>query len=225
MKAKGIPWVLVFALLAGASAPSDAPKAEAGKVLFRDAFQDTSRWTWLAGKVGHPGWYLQGPRLAYWHPYSGGKAIARGMPVVSDAVIEITMWMQALRGYGRAGVYFRWDGRNGYLLSLSKNQTLVLRRVGLLAGPVARAPLNEGWSFLDGNQAWANRLSRLKIRAVGPHLQCFVDGQLVIDVTDSAYERGRIGLDSASSYSWFGELTVREPRARVPRKELPDARN
>lgn len=202
---------MVFALLAGASAPSSGLDADAGGVLFSDTFQDTSRWSWLAGKVGHPGWYLQGQHLAYWHPYSGGKAIAKSMPVVSDAEIEVTMWMQAYRGYGRAGVYFRWDGRNGYLLSLRKDRALVLRRVGLLAGPVARARVETGWDPLEGSSGWEKRSSRLRIRAVGPRVQCYVDEKLFIDVTDSAYEQGRIGLDAASSYCWFGELTVREP--------------
>ena len=211
MKAHAFPWLIALACLGGATALSRGGEADAGRVLFRDGFVDTSQWTWLAGKVGHPGWYLQGEHLAYWHPYSVGTAIAEGMPVVSDAEIEVDMWLQVYRSHGRAGIYFRWDGRNGYLLSLSKTRRLVLQRVGLLAGPVARASVDRGWSGLEGDPGWEKRLSRIRVSARGPRLRCYVDGQVLIDVIDSAYERGRVGVSSAFSYCWFGDLSVCEP--------------
>ena len=211
MRTHKLRWLIALACVSGTTALSRGGEEDAGRVLFRDAFVDTSRWTWLSGKAGHPGWYLQEGHLAYWHPYSVGTAIAEGMPVASDAEIEVDMWLQAYRGHGRAGVYFRWDGRNGYLLSLSKARRLVLQRVGLLAGPVARASVDGGWSAQEGNPGWEKRLSRVRVRAAGPRLRCYIDGQLLIDVIDSAYEEGRVGFFSAFSHCWFGDLSVCEP--------------
>ena len=145
-------------------------------------------------------------------------------PRVTDAVIETevkvrpyvpAMWtpdakdaetMRSIRYIIGAGIVFRRKDRdNFFMFRLAGEEGLVLgKMVGGewkdLANPRVRDILQ------SDRIGFQNNLYRLKVQLNGARIQCFINGEPAIDVTDSSPTPGQVGLvtfKTAAQFDFF----------------------
>ena len=128
-------------------------------------------------------------------PMSGGR-LAFGSTAWTDVQIDVSATLNSGPGYG---VYFRSDGKasiSGYCFQYDPGlgNKFVVRKVvnGAGTAPIASAKMPAGYPIYGTPHD-------VSVSAVGDHIVCKVDGEVVLDFHDSTFASGSAGLRG-----WYG---------------------
>ncbi|MCF7816411.1 MAG: DUF1080 domain-containing protein [Kiritimatiellales bacterium] len=146
--------------------------------------------------------------LAQWTVSSGSWAVAQGELHQTNASGAHSMTLSGytasnlvmeadirLSGSGWAGLQFRKTQEadpytaSGYLAHLGSNGMVTLYKPG---GAIASA-----WSGFDPTQGFV----RVRVEAIGGHIDVYANGNLVINATDATYANGYAGLGTSNNGS------------------------
>ncbi|MBL8229684.1 MAG: hypothetical protein JNL98_14440 [Bryobacterales bacterium] len=116
-----------------------------------------------------------------------------GDPEWSDYTLEVKVRPLLLKDMG--GIVFRYHtNRHHYLFALEDGKKAVLR----LHLPIDKAFKVANWKEL-GTAPFPYETKRyytMKVETDGPKIRCYIDGKLVIEVSDSEILKGKIGISS-----------------------------
>jgi prepilin-type N-terminal cleavage/methylation domain-containing protein len=152
-------------------------------VLFNTDFDNMSGLTPLQGT-----WKVADGTLV--PPTSGGR-LAFGSTAWTDVQIDVSATLNSGPGYG---VYFRSDGKaaiSGYCFQYDPGlgNKFVVRKVvnGAETAPIASAKMPAGYPIYGTPHD-------VSVSAVGDHIVCKVDGEVVLDFRDGTFTSGSAGL-------------------------------
>ncbi len=103
------------------------------------------------------------------------------------------------------GILFRYrDGRHYYLFGFDKADQVTLRyRDG------EKGFRQDGWHELSRDRYSTNPMQsyKLRVRAFGPKIMCYIDDELIFEVKNNRYLAGKIGLFATSPVA-FHEVSI-----------------
>lgn len=186
--------------------PTPTPKPD---ILLQDDFSDPASG-WPESDNGHKWWYengefhglVKGSRYRIWLGYPG--------QVFSDFILEADARKVDGPNDGGYGLAFRIKGGdNAYVFHIAGDGNFTLfkvvegKRSDLKGRASALEAINEG-----------NSSNHLLVVNQGPHMWCYINGQLVADVMDDSHVEGEIGFalesqESADLHVAFDNIVVK----------------
>jgi type II secretion system protein G len=174
-------------------------KNTGGAILFNTDFSSMNGLTQLMGS-----WSVQNGALV---PVGAGEhRLGFGSTAWTDVALTVKAILNGGRGYG---IYYRSNNQanvSGYCFQFDPGlgNKFVVRKVtaGAESSPLATASMPSGFDVGAEHE--------IKVRAVGDHHVCYVDGIAVLDFHDSTFLSGAAGLRS-----WDGNQTVGYISAQV----------
>jgi pectate lyase len=169
--------------------------------VYADDFaEERYRWNATSGQ-----WALSGGTFAQASSTGDGRALV-GVPTTDQAVearVRQTAWSPTGTAERWAGVVARYkDASNYYYLHLRSGGTVSLRK--LVNGAItelATAPLAVS----------LNTQYTLRLEAVGNQLRGFVNGNLLLQTTDSSLDAGIGGLMTSKASAQFDDYLAYQP--------------
>jgi hypothetical protein len=212
----------IAATIAPTSVPVAAPTPSvvATKELFRDDFSTPSK-SWFTGKVDNGSIYEY---------VNGGYRIYVGADDATQSVylsgkttnVSIEVDVKRLGGPddGRFGIVCRGDGATGatgYAFAIGANNLYGIYKT------VKSTPLALAEYYLQPSSiATGNAVNHLRADCIGNTLALYVNGQKLVEVQDSAFATGSIGLMASTGEStqkgvdaFFDNYVAREALATI----------
>ncbi len=130
-------------------------------------------------------------------------AIALGSTVYSDVTVTVRFKPISGRDDQAAGIIFRVQDKDNYYILRANALEANVNFYRYAGGN--RIDIKDG-----SGKATAGQWQELRVEAAGDRLRGFLDGKLVVEVTDATYKAGRVGLwTKADSVTCFDDLTVK----------------
>ncbi|MFQ6100351.1 MAG: protein kinase [Anaerolineae bacterium] len=203
--------------------PTDTPTPETGGTLFQDDFGDSgSGWEvedYEGGSIGYKDgvYFIRGEDKGYYYFGVAGRSFA-------DTVIEVdaTQITAPANDNNHYGVGCRIQSNNhGYFFRLSGDgYYAILKEMG-----------EEDEWLVDWTQSTAihqgNETNHIRAVCDGDYLALFVNGELLAEAEDSAFNEGDIGLAAGTfedepTEIHFDNLVVRRPMAILFQDDFSD---
>ena len=194
-------WLLLFLL--GSIVACDQINPTGQGILFEDRFTPTQITNWHLEGDAQGRTLLMNEQLIIQIDAPNTIQYATLLdPTFSDFVLEVDARLLSGPEDSSYGVLFRQD-ENGrfYRFQITGTGLYILERRN---GDGSWTRLTNEWSESDAIHRGANRVNQLRIEAVGPWLAVYVNGQLLHEVSDTAYTSGTIALDAGT----FGQPGV-----------------
>jgi hypothetical protein len=170
-------------------------------VLFSDDFSSgMSKWTMIAGT-----WKIEDGELAHKYSQTCCQFIVAGSSDWTDYTAEVKgKFVEENRNMSSEalGLAFRvHDGYHLYLLDLKREGSALqlFRKVGNYS--LIKATKID---FKIEQNVWY----KLKVELKGPNIKCYLNDKLMIEVNDTTYLDGKIGLKSSNTYSHWDDVVV-----------------